>query len=980
MPGELTTQLAAQLAELPVVDALDLLEREGLLLPASAVLLAQHALAMAEGNAPAARRLVELATELQGRTGERAEVRPWLFYVRARLALVGGDFAGAEAALETARSLWQTLGEPALLARSALGLTQLLAMQGRFDDAERTVGQAAAALAAIADRDLETELIYLDARINAATLLSYQERHAEAGAIFGDVQSALTALLGASNDDDLRAELRTRLGLLGIDLAISYTYLDNPSAAADELAAAITLLDQVEVRYDRGRARSNLGHLLTRTGSFATALGEFDAATLDMLGTGDPDGAPERWDGADVLFLDHAIVQLALNLLPEATANLDRALALFQRSGQRYELGQALYYRALVALRDQGFDEAGEWLTQAETIFGELANDYWLNRVRMAQALARLLAGDALAAAARLDALLASSTVDEAGDARTWDLPARVETALLRARVALALGEVAEARRWAEQATTWLREAAVVDQPQVIYPHLWLLALHSQGQALRAAGDTQQARRFFEQAVAGIETQRAALPVEDFRTAFLADKTQMYADLVLSLLDEPAPAESVLADAFAVVERARSRALLERLLAAVDEAALAQGAQAPDAGERLTAMRRQLAWLYNQLLGSSPAGRGLDATITDEIRATEATLQRLEWRVAPWLAEAEPATLGALQQALNDDEQAVVYYQAGDEWMAFVVGSDDVHLVRHLCSTADVEQALTDLRFQLGRVEIGDDYLARHGDRLLAGARAALQRLHELVWAPVQELLHRQRLLVIPYGPLHLAPFHAFWDGGAYLTEVCEISYTPSASVELHRRRHAQPATYGSLVAFAVRDPSIPQAEAEIRAAGACFASAQLFVDDEARIDTLTQAAGDGDVLHIATHGLFRPDNPYFSALKLADGWIDVRAIYRLPLRTRLVVLSACESGAVQVQGGDEAIGLVRGFLGAGAQSLVVSLWNVHDASAAAFMTEFYNFLQHASMPPAAALRAAQQNAIEEDRHPYFWAPYAAIG
>ena len=66
---------------------------------------------------------------------------------------------------------------------------------------------------------------------------------------------------------------------------------------------------------------------------------------------------------------------------------------------------------------------------------------------------------------------------------------------------------------------------------------------------------------------------------------------------------------------------------------------MAQDALSPDAGERLAAMRRQLAWLYNQLLGSSPAGRGLDATITDEIRATEATLQRLEWRVAPWLAE-----------------------------------------------------------------------------------------------------------------------------------------------------------------------------------------------------------------------------------------------------------------------------------------------------------------------------------------------------
>ncbi|MCB0137496.1 MAG: hypothetical protein KDD75_20500, partial [Caldilineaceae bacterium] len=324
---------------------------------------------MTEGNPPAAQRLVDLAAALHERTGAQAQVVPWLAYARARLALVGGDFAGAEAALQEARTRWQALGEPVLLARSGLGLTQVLAVQGRYADAQAVVSEAVDALAAIPDRDVETELIYLDARINAATLLSYQEQHAEAAAEFAAVQAALAALLESADDNELAAELRARLGLVGIDAAISQTYLDNPVAAAATLTEAIALLDQPEVRYDRGRAHSNLGHLLTRTGSFAGALGEFDAATLDMLGTSDPDSAPERWDGADVLFLDHAIVQIALNLLPEATANLDRALVLFERSGQRYELGQALYYRALAALRELALGDAGPWLAQAAAIF-----------------------------------------------------------------------------------------------------------------------------------------------------------------------------------------------------------------------------------------------------------------------------------------------------------------------------------------------------------------------------------------------------------------------------------------------------------------------------------------------------------------------------------------------------------------------------------------------------------------------------------
>src|SRR5690606_18872955 len=186
------------------------------------------------------------------RTGAQAEVMPWIAYARARLALLGGDFAGAENALEEARSRWQALGEPVLLARSGLGLTQVLAVQGRYADAQAVVSEAVGTLAAIRERDVETELIYLDARSNAATLRSYQEQHAEAATEFAAVQAAFAALLENADDDELAAELRARLGLVGIDAAISQTYLDNPVAAAATLAEAIALLDQPEVRYDRG--------------------------------------------------------------------------------------------------------------------------------------------------------------------------------------------------------------------------------------------------------------------------------------------------------------------------------------------------------------------------------------------------------------------------------------------------------------------------------------------------------------------------------------------------------------------------------------------------------------------------------------------------------------------------------------------------------------------------------------------------------
>ena len=975
MAAAISMQEAIRLAGLPLADALDALQRAELLTPATAAAIARHSLVAAE-NASDVAPLLALAEGIHAATGATAAAAPWLAYAQARQSVMAGNLDVAEAQLAAARDGWAQQGDTLSQARSGLGLTQVLAMQGRFAEAQAAIAATIDALSQPTDRTLELDLLLAAARQNLATLLSYQERHAEALAVLQAVRNDVAQWLTTYADDAAQRELRTLLGQTGIDAAVYQSYLDRPAEAEATLRTAIDQLTAASALHDRGRAYTNLGHLYTHTGRFAAALPAFDAATLDLLGTREVDAATGRWEAAGILFLEQAIAHLALNLLPEAAIDLDRAITLFAQRGQQYEWAQATYHRALLNLRTDAIAAARQQLTAAAAQFAELENRFWLNRVQVAQALAAAQAGADDEAAALLAPLLADAAQPDGDAALTWDLSARIETAQLALRLALQRSDVDEARRLVERMAGWLAAAAPADASQ-LYPQLSLQLLYARGQVARAEGDIAGARRFFEAAVAALEAQRAALPVEDFRTAFLTDKTAIYADLVLTLLSEPAPAADMVADVFTVVERARARALLERLLVAVETTALA-----PDSPEavRSAAVRQQLTWLYNQLLREGGASRAADQSISAEIRAHEATLQRIEWQLAPWLVEAEPATLTALQQALPPTEQAIIYYCAGDEWLAFVVAHDAVQLVRRLCTNQQVDTALADLRFQMGRVEIGDDHAARHAARLQRGVRSVLGRLYELLIAPLQAHLHATQLLIVPYGALHLAPIHALWDGAHHLLERHEIHYAPSASVEVLRRRRAQSAAPVSLAAFALREPSIPQAEAEVRAAAQHFPHARLFVDEAAQLEQVRAAAADGDVLHFATHGLFRPDNPFFSALKLADGWIDVRTIYRLPLQARLVVLSACESGAVQVQGADEAIGLVRGFLAAGAQALVVSLWNVHDASAAQIMTDFYAGLMQRRMTPAAALRAAQRHAIQMERHPYFWAPYVAIG
>ena len=79
-----------------------------------------------------------------------------------------------------------------------------------------------------------------------------------------------------------------------------------------------------------------------------------------------------------------------------------------------------------------------------------------------------------------------------------------------------------------------------------------------------------------------------------------------------------------------------------------------------------------------------------------------------------------------------------------------------------------------------------------------------------------------------------------------------------------------------------------------------------------------------------------------FSAIQLGDGPLSLFDLYDLRVSAELVTLSGCGTGLNALIGGDELLGLVRGWLYAGAHSVVVSLWDVNDRSTAALMADFY--------------------------------------
>jgi tetratricopeptide (TPR) repeat protein len=971
--------LLAELGELELAAALQLLQERNLFSESLVAQLATATLAQVELMPLAASRWLAVAEQVHQAVGASRSLRAQLSYARARLYVQQGHLSLAETALLAAQSDWQAVDDQLPLARSYLGMMQVLAMQGRMAEAE-AAGRTAIALFTSLSTDPTLIPLLAVAYRNLAGVLSYQERHTAALAEYEAARQLLEERLAATEDADEIQVLTDELAHIALNYATALMTLDRYYEAEAALQTAANHFEQTADWLNRGRTRTNLGSLYLRTGRYAAALSQFEGAARDLLGEADVAESipPEQARIADILLLDRANGYLALNLLAEATQGLIQCEALFRAAGQPYELGQSLLTLGLVRLRSGDETGAQAALLEAERLFTGLQNQFWQNRTGVALAALAFQQGQLDLAASQLDRLLAQPVTDNT--VSTWDLGALVDAQLLRLRIHLQRNELAAARALAAaiSATLGLPQAdpLAVAATEILLPHLVLRLYHALGGLAQAAGEHEQAQRYYRAALALLERQRVALPVEEIRMAFLDDKTAIYSDLVLSLLERPDP--TALAEAFATVERARARVLLERLLAALS-------GEVTDATDELAQRRaeleQQLHGLYNRLLGQA-GSRTVDRQVSETIRACEAALERLAWQSTPGLPEAQPVDLATLQGALAEDQQALLYYFAGDEILAFVVDRAGAQVFRALCSVPALEAAITEWRFQLGRAEMGIGSLARHAERFERGWRGALAQLYNLLIAPLATVLTAPRLLIVPHGSLHLTPFHALWDGQDFLLARFECSYAASATLAVRALQNPHRAPYRSWAGLALTDPAIPAAREEVEAAARHFAQAWLYLDDAADYDGLCAAAARAEVLHLATHGLFRADNPFFSVLKLADGWVDVRKLYRLPLAARLVVLSACESGAGQVRSGDEVIGLARGFLAGGAESLMVSLWNVHDASSAHLMKRFYTHLtaHAADARPAAALRSAQLEQLQQTVHPYFWAPYLMIG
>ena len=246
-----------------------------------------------------------------------------------------------------------------------------------------------------------------------------------------------------------------------------------------------------------------------------------------------------------------------------------------------------------------------------------------------------------------------------------------------------------------------------------------------------------------------------------------------------------------------------------------------------------------------------------------------------------------------------------------------------------------------------------------------------------------------------------MAPYAAFMDSNSkYLCESFRIRVIPSLTslklitdcpADYHRKT-------GALL---VGDPwvqevvdykgetlqQLPCAREEVEMIGRILKTAPM-TGSEATKDEVLSRLSSVALIHIAAHGLMEAGeialapNPTRTSPrpKEEDFLLTMADVLKVKPRARLVVLSCCHSGRGEIKA-EGVIGIARAFLGAGARSVLVSLWAIDDAATLEFMKSFYQDLAKGRSASEALNRAMKfMRDSEEFSEVRYWAPFVLVG
>lgn len=503
--------------------------------------------------------------------------------------------------------------------------------------------------------------------------------------------------------------------------------------------------------------------------------------------------------------------------------------------------------------------------------------------------------------------------------------------------------------------------------------------LHLDGLRRQSRDDHDGALQSFLRAVDLLEQDRGKLRDERDRGTFMEDKINVYYYAILQLLQHRRYAE-----AFELLERSRSRAMADLLASRPPGFVRPQErslyGEAVKLKSEIAALQSELPAIIGQ---TDPQAQQSVAKLSTRIGQLENQYQTVIARMAkdaPRLNEllvSEPVSLAKLQQSMRKENYEVLQYLVLQHGVIlWHISADAVHVLNVFLPRPQLTEKVAQLRKNL-------EFRKTPSEPYPTFVERTAQELFLFLVQPVKPWLKSDRLVIIPHGDLHQAPFQVLQDpvDGRFLGERYALSYAPSATVLLGLKK-AVGVAGGKLLAIAA-----PDLKDEVEAIAKLYPGrAKIVVKEPLAKETEVKAwVKDYDIVHLSVHGKFETE-PLLSYLELGgggqdDGQLTAAEMFGLPLdQARLVVLSACETGKAEVTGGNEVLGMMRALIYAGAGSLILSYWQVDSDATTLWMESFYRAAQ--SAPPAEAARQALQavKSRPEYQHPYFWAAFMTVG
>jgi CHAT domain-containing protein len=568
------------------------------------------------------------------------------------------------------------------------------------------------------------------------------------------------------------------------------------------------------------------------------------------------------------------------------------------------------------------------------------------------------------------------------------------------------------------------------------------VTLYNLASVKRDQNNLTEALNDIESSIKIIENLRTKIASPELRTSYFAtvqNYYEVYIDLLMQL-HKTNPKSGYDTKALEASERSRARSLLELLQES--NANIREGISR-DLLQQEKSVQQQLDAIEKQRIQELSSPNPTQTKIAEIDKQRLALLQQYQQiqtqvrtaspRYAA-LTQPQPLTLPEIQKQILDENTILLQYSLGEDrtylWVVTSTGLTSYELPKQV----DIETAARAFRTA---ITSKDD---KYTPQKVAEASA---NLGQLILQPAAAQLGNKRLLIVPDGVLHYTPFPALTisqtagqNTNVPLIVEHEIITLPSAStLGILRQNYGDrkpPSQTLAILADPVFSPTDERVKGQLtpatteqlesnnlglnrslRASDRGWPPERLrFTRQEAQtisslfpsasssqkidFDASRTTATDGSlanyqIVHFATHGIANNKNPELSGIvmsmvddkgNLVNGFLRLTDIFNLKLAANLVVLSACQSGMGQNIKGEGMVGLTRGFMYAGAQRVAVSLWSVDDEGTAVLMQKFYQKLLQQKLAPAAALRAAQIEMMQQEKwqSPYYWAAFTLQG